>query len=93
MTDLTVLREEIDGIDRELVALLERRMDVAAGVAAYKKAHDLPVLDASREAEKLSAIATLCRADTAKLIPDIFAAIMAASRGYQRALLERENDE
>ena len=93
MTDLTALREEIDGIDRELVALLERRMDVAAGVAAYKKAHGLPVLDEGREAEKLTAIAALCRDDTKKLLPDIVAAIMAASRGYQAALLERENDE
>lgn len=91
MTDLTALRKEIDEIDRQLVALLERRMDVAAGVAAYKRENNLPVLDAGREAEKLAAIAGLCRPETAGLILDVFVAIMAASRGYQSALLEREN--
>lgn len=91
MTDLTALRKEIDGIDRQLVALLEQRMDVAAGVATYKRENNLPVLDAGREAEKLSAIAGLCRPETAGLIPDIFVSIMAASRGYQSSLLERED--
>ena len=35
MTDLTVLREEIDKIDRQIVDLYERRMDVCREVAVY----------------------------------------------------------
>lgn len=87
--DLKELRYEIDGIDRELTALLERRMDIAARIAAYKRENGLPVLDASREGEKLAAVAAMCRPETAEPISDVFAAVMAASRKYQSALLGR----
>ena len=53
MRDLQALREEIDGIDRELTALFARRMNTAREIARCKQALHLPVLDASREAEVL----------------------------------------
>ena len=86
--ELAELRSEIDRLDRQLVDILERRMDVAAGIADYKKAHGHPVLDASREAEKLSAIRDMCRPETAGLISGVFEAVMAASRDYQKTLME-----
>ena len=86
--DLTELRGEIDRIDRELIALLEQRMDVAAGVAAFKRGTGKPVLDPARELEKLMAVNDLCRPETADLITGLFAEIMAASRAYQTKLLE-----
>ena len=46
--DLTQCREKIDELDRQLVALFAERMETAAQVAAYKKEHGLPVLDAAR---------------------------------------------
>ena len=54
MASLTELRGELDAIDREMVALFERRMAVAREVAAYKLANGLPVLDASREAQVIA---------------------------------------
>ena len=86
--DLTELRTEIDAIDRELIALLERRMDVAAGIASYKQERGLPVLDGAREAEKLDAVRVQCRPETAENIADIFKAVMAASRAHQKRLME-----
>lgn len=88
--DLTELRKEIDLIDRELVALLEKRMDVAAGVAAYKKTAGKPILDAGRELEKLRAVNEMCRPETADLITGLFSDLMAASRAYQARILESE---
>ena len=35
--DLKELRVQIDEIDRQMVALFDARMRIAAGVAAYKK--------------------------------------------------------
>lgn len=87
--ELKEIRAEIDSIDRELVALLERRMDAAARVAAYKKRTGMAIYDPGREAEKLASVAALCRAETAGLIPPVFEAIMAASRAYQAAQMER----
>ena len=86
--ELTELRREIDRIDRELIALLEQRMDVSAGVAEFKKGTGKPVLDPARELEKLQAVNDLCRPETADLITGLFAEIMAASRAYQTQLLE-----
>lgn len=51
MRDLQTLRDELDGIDREIVALFARRMAVCDEVADYKAAHGLGVPDASREKE------------------------------------------
>jgi len=90
--ELTELRTEIDVIDRELIALLERRMDVAADIAAYKQARGLPVRDAPRETQKLASVRAQCRPATADAIASVFAAVMAASRGYQEALMEDGHD-
>lgn len=89
--ELSERRNEIDRLDRQLTELLERRMDAAAEIAAYKKAHGLPVLDASREAEKLSSIRAMCRPETAGLVCGVFEAVMAASRAYQEKLMEENH--
>ena len=86
--ELTELREQIDGIDADLIALLERRMDVAAAIAAVKARTGKPVLDSVREAEKLDRVRSACRAETADGIAAVFEAIMAASRARQTSLLE-----
>ncbi len=44
------LREEIRGIDDELLALVRKRLDVARRVADAKRDAGLPVLDPAREA-------------------------------------------
>ena len=49
-------RTQIDRIDAELLRLFAERMQTAAGIAAYKKEHALPVLDTGREREKLAGI-------------------------------------
>ena len=46
--DLNDYRREMDEIDAQLLAAFEQRMDVAGKIAEYKKAHDMPVLDARR---------------------------------------------
>ena len=51
--ELSDYRQQIDGIDSQLLALFYQRMEVAAQIAGYKKAHNLPALDAGRERAKL----------------------------------------
>ncbi len=89
--ELSELRAQIDTIDRQLIELLEKRMDVAAGVAAYKAGRGLPVLDAARETEKLAAVEAQCRPETAKPLRGVFEAVIAASRAYQAALMEKNH--
>ena len=43
MKDLQTLRSGIDDIDKEILALFLKRMELCKGVADYKKANNLPV--------------------------------------------------
>ena len=49
MRELEDVRAELDGVDRELVRLFEKRMALCREVARYKLAHGMPVLDAARD--------------------------------------------
>ena len=90
--ELTDYRAQIDELDRGLIDILERRMDVSAAIAAYKAERGLPVLDAGREAEKLAAVRAQCRPETGELIASVFASVMAASRAYQEQRMEERHD-
>lgn len=48
---LNELRKEIDAIDKEMCHLFEKRMNVVKKIGEYKKLHNLPVLDETREKE------------------------------------------
>ena len=84
--DLQELRKNIDDIDRELIRLFEARMDVAAGIAAYKKANHLPVLDARRERDKLAEIGENCREEMQTYVQMLYSMIFELSRSYQGEL-------
>ena len=88
--DLTELRKQIDVIDRQLIDLLEQRMDVSSSIAAYKRTRGLAILDAAREEEKLQSVGAQCRPETADLIVNLFSRIMEASRAYQAQHMESD---
>lgn len=88
MDDLIKLRGEIDELDARLIELLQRRMDVAAGVARYKLGRGLPVLDAAREEQKLRDIAGRCRPELAESVTRLYREIFAVSRDYQQGLID-----
>lgn len=54
--DLEKIRIEIDKADRELVRVLENRLNLVMQVAAYKKAQGLPVKDVVREAKVINKV-------------------------------------
>ena len=87
--DLNEYRTKIDEIDRQLVSLFAERMEMAAGIAAYKKAHHLPVLDAARERQKLRQIAELAPAALQDETETLYRLLFELSRGYQNRLLGR----
>lgn len=51
MVDLGELRSEIDDIDRELVKLFEKRMEIALRIADYKRENNIPIFNGDREKE------------------------------------------
>lgn len=89
MEDLNQLRQEIDRIDAQLVALFERRMAVTRQVGLYKLDRGLPVLDPGRERQVLAGKAALLQDKTLTAgITELFETIMAISRRQQEALME-----
>ena len=91
--ELKDLRNQIDGIDRELVDLFVRRMHVSAQVAEYKRAHGLPVLDAQREAALLERISAMAGDEMEASTRALYATILEQSRAYQEKALGTEVNE
>lgn len=89
---LDTLRERIDTVDRQIVSLFKERMEISAGVAAYKQANGKQVYDAAREREKLAAISELAGEEFSDYSRVLYSTIMSLSRSYQEKLLGWESD-
>ena len=92
MNDMNLMdsRQQIDEIDKQITVLLEERMKVVAAVAAYKKAHRMPVLDATREAAVLDKVAVFT--SDKLLVPyikRIYQALMDESKVYEDDEMKR----
>lgn len=83
--NLSEARAEIDAINLALVPLLERRLDVVNDVTAYKREHDMAVLDSAREAAVLDNIAQRVQNPAyCDAIRKIFQAIMDVTKDYEQ---------
>lgn len=80
-------RAQIDEIDHKLVELFAKRMDVAAGIAAYKKEHGLSVLDPVREREKLQKTVQSAPEALRDYTASLYSLLFELSRCYQNRLL------
>ncbi len=88
--DIVELRRELDEIDRELVALFERRMEVSRQVAEYKQKRGLPVLDESREEQVIvSRTAMLKDHELDSSVKALYKEIMRLGREEQERLMKR----
>ena len=86
--DLLELRNELDGIDKQIVELYEKRMNVCGQVAEYKIETGKRVFDKEREKQKLEAVRALTHNDfNAYGVTELFEQIMAMSRKLQYRLL------
>ena len=86
------LRKNIDLTDDEIIKLVEKRMDIAAQIAAYKKENNLPVLNAGREREILQKIAEKTRPETRNYMRTIYSLMFEISRAYQGKLLNTNSE-
>jgi chorismate mutase/prephenate dehydratase len=89
MIDLQESRIKIDEVDRQIVELFERRMQLAKDVADYKKSVGKPIFDAAREEEKLKSLEVLTKNEfNKKAVTDLFQQIMSMSRRLQYMLVD-----
>jgi chorismate mutase / prephenate dehydrogenase len=59
--DLEELRQRIEAIDDELIALIRERVELARAVGRAKREHGLPILDPAREAAVVRRAGELAR--------------------------------
>ncbi len=99
MENLDKLREQIDKIDKELIVLYEKRLDLVGQVAQYKKQSGTNVLQQSRENIVLeNAVNNLTNKDYSYQAQELMTSIMDISKDMQRQVtsspqnyFEREN--
>ncbi|EGP5003241.1 chorismate mutase [Enterococcus faecium] len=86
---LETLRQKIDTIDRELVALLEKRMDTVTKIGQVKKEGNQAVYDEKREQQVLDKVAKLLKNKGYKeTITNTYVDLMKHSREYQNKMKE-----
>ena len=85
--DIQELRLELNQIDKELSALFARRMNISGQVAEYKREHNMPVLDRSREREVIARAMEGKPEEVAGYIRLLYNNILDLSRAYQHVKL------
>lgn len=88
--DLSECRKEIDNIDRQLVELFEKRMNVVTKVAEYKIENNIPILNSTREAEVIKKnVERLNNKDYSQSTEKFFVDLMEVSREFQAEIIKK----
>ncbi len=88
MKDLLLIRNDIDAIDRQIVDLYEKRMELTTQVADFKISTGKAVFDGERELAKLNSVAAMAHSEfTSHGARELFEHIMSMSRKKQYQLL------
>ncbi len=87
LAELAQCRNEIEDLDRRLVALLAERVALGKRTATLKKAAGLPILDPQREAEVIRrAVGTAREHDLpVEAVREVFWHVVGLSRRAQEA--------
>ncbi len=93
MNNLENLRKEINDIDDRIVALMEKRMCVAARIADVKKETNAAVRDEKREKEVVSRLKKNCGARFLPYIDEFYQTVFEISRSSQSEILEGRKEE
>lgn len=56
MKDKSTIRKEIDLIDEQIIALLNKRFQTAVEIGEFKKANGMPITDEKREEKVLQSV-------------------------------------
>lgn len=93
MRDLSKIREEIDGIDSQIVELFEERLRLVDQVAEYKISVGKPVLDKERERQKIQKLMGQAKSDFSKKgVKELFQQIIAICRKSEYQLLAEHGE-
>ncbi|MFV0363204.1 MAG: prephenate dehydratase [Suipraeoptans sp.] len=93
MRAIPELREELDNIDKEIVRLINRRMDACKEVGLNKAASGKKVYDEEREREKLKQVMSYVDDNALKKnVEELFIQIMTQSRREQYKIINEKRN-
>ena len=90
--NLEEYRQKIDAADDALIRAFRERMEISAGIAAYKKEHGLPILDSSRERKKLKDVAEKAGPEMEDYATVLYELLFELSRAYQGHLSDEATE-
>lgn len=81
------LRNEIDSIDADLIALLNRRYQAVEAIGEYKRERHLPIYDPSRQRKLMERLQTLNQGPmTPEILHAVYREIMSGAQRLERPL-------
>jgi len=89
--NLDEIRVVIDELDKEITALLVKRMDVTNEVAAYKAKNGLPIYHPEREKAVIEKVSKLAGDKYAEHIAVIYQCMMDESKKNQQKWMEENS--
>lgn len=88
--DLNTLRNRINEIDDQMIALFVERMKIAAGVAGAKAEQNLPVLDQRREQAVLERVMEQAGEEFELYANKLYQTMFDISKSYQAGILTKD---
>ena len=93
MSDLNEIRKEIDNTDRQLIELLEKRINLSKEVAFDKLKTGKKIYDKEREKQKIASVESYVKDETnVSDIEKLYEQIMSGSRKIQYRILEQNGN-
>ena len=80
---LADLRKKIDVVDKDILALVLKRLEFVDQVAEVKRANKIPVFVPGREDEILDRLVSGVDSKYASYVRDLFTSILDISKSYQ----------
>lgn len=86
MNDIELLRKQISEVDAEIINLIALRQQISKKIGEYKKEHNLPVLDAAREAllHEFHSMQSIEHGVSPELATKVFDVLIEESRKVQK---------
>lgn len=90
--NLNEIRTQIDTMDKEILELFQKRMNLCKEVAAYKKENNLPIFQEEREAQILSKMEDIAADDMKTGVKELFTVIMDISKQLQMQIISSDEE-
>jgi chorismate mutase / prephenate dehydratase len=92
LSELDEYRKQIDSIDKELIELFEKRMNIAIKVGKYKRKNNLPIFNGKREEEVVEKnVRNLNNSNYSDITRRFFENIMELSRSLQKNIANEDS--